>query len=223
MNVAYSYVSLEKAKELLGVSEKDLIHAGAQDQIQICVNIYGRSSGQKLRRVEPLPCVTDKDEIHPEDREFLNWWNRCNSPMPDGVYELGRGELRFLEMPEAKEFELHEAFKRDELGWWRIEFLQDITITQADLVILSGEIERVSASCGPDSDALEKPLNTRERNTLLTIIAALCKEAKLDHTKSAKTANLIQSTAARMGLSIGESTIEGHLKKIPNALASRMK
>ena len=78
---------------------------------------------------------------------------------------------------------------------------------------------------GGDSeiDLADKPLGTTERNTLLTIIAALCKEAKLDHTKHAKTAGLIQSTAAGMGVSIGETTIEGHLKKIPDALTTRMK
>lgn len=69
----------------------------------------------------------------------------------------------------------------------------------------------------------EDSLSTRERNTLLSIIAVLCKEAKLDYRKSAKTAGMIQSTAAGMGLSIGESTIEGHLKKIPDAVATRMK
>lgn len=75
----------------------------------------------------------------------------------------------------------------------------------------------------PISDADDKPLSTRERNTLLTIIAALCKDAGYDTKKHAKTAGLIQGTAASMGLSIGESTIEGHLKKIPDALESRMK
>ena len=68
-----------------------------------------------------------------------------------------------------------------------------------------------------------EPLDTRERNTLLTIIAALCNEAKIDHTKPAKAAGLIQSTAARRGVAIGETPIEGHLKKIPDALATRMK
>ena len=69
----------------------------------------------------------------------------------------------------------------------------------------------------------EKPLRTTERNTLLTIIAALCKDAGHDITKHAKTAGSIQSTAVSMGLSIGESTIEGHLKQTRNALESRMK
>ena len=61
------------------------------------------------------------------------------------------------------------------------------------------------------------------QNTLLCIIAALCKEAKLDYTKPAKTAALIQSAAAQMGVSLGETTIEGYLKKIPDALAARAK
>lgn len=67
------------------------------------------------------------------------------------------------------------------------------------------------------------PLDTRERNSLLSIIAALCKEAKIPYDKPAKAAGMIQSTAATMGVSIGETTIEGHLKKIPDAMATRMK
>lgn len=69
----------------------------------------------------------------------------------------------------------------------------------------------------------EKPLATRERNTLLAIIAALCKEAKIDYTKPAKAAGQILHTTDSMGLQIGETTIERHLKKIPDALGTRMK
>lgn len=67
------------------------------------------------------------------------------------------------------------------------------------------------------------PIDTRERNTLLSIIAVLCKEAKIDYIKPAKAARFIQGTAALMQVSIGETTIEGHLKKIPDALETRMK
>ena len=74
-----------------------------------------------------------------------------------------------------------------------------------------------------ETGSAEKPLTNRERDTLLTIIAALCKDTGYDYTKAAKTAGLIQSTAAKMGVSIGETTIEGHLKKIPDALGTRMK
>jgi hypothetical protein len=67
----------------------------------------------------------------------------------------------------------------------------------------------------------EKPVGTKERITLLTIIAALCKEAKIDYIKHSKAAGLIQSTADAMGVSIGETTIEGYLKKIPDVLGAR--
>ena len=72
-----------------------------------------------------------------------------------------------------------------------------------------------------ESPPPEKPLDTKERNTLLTIIRVLCEEAKLDYTMTSKTADLIQSTAAKLGISIGSTSIRDHLKKIPNALASR--
>jgi len=74
-----------------------------------------------------------------------------------------------------------------------------------------------------ERQSVEKPLKTSERKSLLAIIAVLCKEAEIDHTKPAKAAGMIQSTAAIMGVSIGETTIENHLKKIPDALATRMK
>ena len=73
------------------------------------------------------------------------------------------------------------------------------------------------------SGTADRPLKGRERDTLLTIIAVLCSEAKIPCDKPAKAAGLIQSTAAKMGVSIGETTIEGHLKKIPDALGTRMK
>lgn len=74
-----------------------------------------------------------------------------------------------------------------------------------------------------DENRLDKPLSNRERDTLLTIIAVLCKEAGCDYKKHAKTAGNIHGTAALMNISIGESTIESHLKKIPNALGTRIK
>lgn len=69
----------------------------------------------------------------------------------------------------------------------------------------------------------ERDLSTKEWNTLLCIIAALCRESKIPYDKASKAASLIVSAAAQMGVSLGETTVEGYLKKIPDALASRMK
>lgn len=74
-----------------------------------------------------------------------------------------------------------------------------------------------------EESSLDKPLGNRERRTLLTIIATVCKEAKLDFKKHSKTAELIHDMTVKMGVEVSESAIEGHLIKIPDALETRMK
>lgn len=101
------------------------------------------------------------------------------------------------------------------------EFVENIFIHKSEALSYI-EINGLNVSNETTVDT-EKPLGNRERDTLLSIIAVLCKEVNFDYKTHAKTAGLIQSTAATMGISIGETTIEGHLKKIPNALATRMK
>ena len=74
-----------------------------------------------------------------------------------------------------------------------------------------------------DSPKLESPLGTKERDSLLVIIGLLCNDLGYDTTKAAKTAAAIRSTAASMGISIGETTIEGHLKKVRDVMSGRKK
>jgi hypothetical protein len=96
--------------------------------------------------------------------------------------------------------------------------LEHGVVTLEELAFVERALSASSERGNPPKD-----IATRERNTLLTIIAALCNEAGIDFSKPAKAAGVIQSTAAKMGVSIGETTIEGHLKKIPDALEARMK
>ena len=85
-------------------------------------------------------------------------------------------------------------------------------LLRENLALRNGEQTAVTA---------DRPLNGRERDTLLTIVAALCKEAKIPYDKPAKAAGLIQGIAATMDISIGETTIENHLKRVPNAIAGK--
>jgi hypothetical protein len=91
------------------------------------------------------------------------------------------------------------------------------------IVVTPTALLDLEKSIDDTGNSQEKPLGTRERDTLLSIIAALCQVAEVPYEKPAKAAGVIQSTAAQMGISIGETTIENHLKKIPDALATRMK
>lgn len=87
--------------------------------------------------------------------------------------------------------------------------------TKLKLQLAEGQLRQIERQ--------DRPLLTRERDTLLSTIAVLCQEAKIDYAKPSKAAGLIQSTAAMMGVSIGETTLKNHLKRIPDALATRMK
>ena len=79
---------------------------------------------------------------------------------------------------------------------------------------------------GVKDQGLGASLQQRERNTLLTIIAVLAKEAKIsitDFSRPGKTAGYIEGLTDDFGAHVSKRAIEEHLKKIPNALGSRMK
>ena len=128
---------------------------------------------------------------------------------------------------DAKKAAILAAITSDQIKYRRSDgkpFKDDIyTLAANHLVLIETNSFNAWTKQFADIQAIEKPLSTKELNTVLVIIAALCKDMGYDHTKASKTAGLIQSTAAKMGASIGETTIEGYLKKIPDALGTRMK
>lgn len=65
------------------------------------------------------------------------------------------------------------------------------------------------------------PLKSRERTTLLTLIAALATELSLPLAKPATAASLIKKLAQDHGSEIEADVIEKHLKSIPEALGKR--
>lgn len=107
-------------------------------------------------------------------------------------------------------------------------FVDDLTFNRADLVNWQAKnnlpsaynFERTSGCkwFEPIIPVDGKPLTTRERNSLLTIIGLLCAETKLDHTKAAAAATVLKNRADMLGVKIGETTIENHLKAVAGAL-----
>jgi hypothetical protein len=74
---------------------------------------------------------------------------------------------------------------------------------------------------GTPADA-EKPLATTERNTLLTIIAALCDYSAIDPQGRWAASQIAKLTEA-VGSAVSDDTVRRALVKIPDALASRVK
>ena len=76
----------------------------------------------------------------------------------------------------------------------------------------------------PESKEVEStPISSKERDTLLIIIAALAREAGYDVSRASKTADSIERLTETMGARISSSAIEGKLKQIPQALENRSK
>jgi hypothetical protein len=68
----------------------------------------------------------------------------------------------------------------------------------------------------------DKPLKTTERNTLLTIIAALCDYSAID-LKERGVAVQIAKMTEEIGATVTDDTVRKMLEKIPDALEARMK
>lgn len=68
-----------------------------------------------------------------------------------------------------------------------------------------------------ESSTNEKQLSTKERNSLLTLIAALCKEAKYDLDRRGIAGSLAKATE-ELGKPLSDDTIRGILKQVKNNL-----
>ena len=82
-----------------------------------------------------------------------------------------------------------------------VNYLKLFDNTDNNLVANLTDVKKVSS------------MSDREKNTLLVIIAALAKEAKVDISKVSKSSELIANLTHLLGAPIGATTIETHLKK----------
>lgn len=167
----------------------------------------------------------EKRLIESSLRTLLNW-DEKREISTEGAFVISKDhENIFAIQGTAKdEAEVEGSIYFEKLPHHHIGYIPATSLPKGSELVLRTEVltNLISKMLGNNTE-IDRPLNTRERDTLLTIIAVLCKEVNFNYKTHAKTAGLIQSTAATMGISIGETTIEGHLKKIPNALATRIK
>lgn len=118
-----------------------------------------------------------------------------------------RAPLFSWALADIHEFE-EQRFSRDELRRWTAE------------IALPTEYKFAKKE-NSQRDG-EKSLTTTERNTLLVIIAALCKKATIEPAQSTATAEVVRLVDG-IGVTLSDDTIRKVLKKIPDVLASRRK
>jgi Protein of unknown function (DUF3141) len=86
------------------------------------------------------------------------------------------------------------------------------------VVVRTSALRDLEARISEPDQRTEKPIERRERATLLVMIAALAQLAKIDVSKPSAAAAAIESQSALMGARVAARTIENHLKHIPEAL-----
>lgn len=92
---------------------------------------------------------------------------------------------------------------------------------EMSLIPASIQAQRKGAASDRDKNS-DKPLKTIERNTLLTIIAALCDNSNIKY-EDRGAAIRIMEVMDGFGAHIDDGTIRNVLKQIPEALSTRLK
>jgi hypothetical protein len=89
------------------------------------------------------------------------------------------------------------------------------------VVVRTAALHDLEARISEPDQRTEKPIERRERATLLVMIAALARLAKIDVSKPSGAATIIETQTNLMGVRVAARTIENHLKAIPEALERR--
>lgn len=91
------------------------------------------------------------------------------------------------------------------------------------IIVVNQHLKEQLAHANAEQPAkVDRPVSTRERRTLLTIIAALCDHAGIDSQSRGAAQNIKRMTES-LGAPIDDGTIAKALAEIPGALESRMK
>jgi hypothetical protein len=93
--------------------------------------------------------------------------------------------------------------------------------SDAVLVVRTSALQKLEALISESEPGTDRPVGRRERSTLLVIIAALAKLARIDVAKPSSAAVAIESETVLMGARVAARTIEEHLRRVPEALESK--
>lgn len=243
------YYRLADAAQIVGCSRDDLLHYGARGYLEVITRSpYCWARGNEFDYDEGLPFFTTQPYVgfhfcalfprvlceievngvalYDSARDLYKFVN--------GRLSRGMSENGFVHFPAevatrnpesafywiiSKE-RVDVAMPLDQRGF------HDIEVRMDDLWVRAEELRRFQIdgsshvqSDPPMSDIQEKPIGPTERNKMLAIMAALCKEAGID-IKARGAAVEIARLTSLIGADVSDDTVGRRLKEIPEALAS---
>ena len=144
MIIKRDYYPIAEAARILKCTEGDLIHLGAINKAQICVNIYGMEFSIENR--------SEMYDLNGDPEKYKLFENTRY-----GIYMLGSEDLRVIELPGGIPYELRFACQYKH-GLWCIDFTSPVSIQFEHLCMLHAEVDRLSGDAiSPAASETKKP------------------------------------------------------------------
>lgn len=216
-SIKREFYDVEEASNMLGISVTDLWHLIEVEEI-----------GVSFRRV--IAEVTFGNEELPSmlvGHTYLMSKGDACVVAAKGSCLVKYAYLPLVEPKEGSVLEMHGNGEEviDFFDTTEMYLNKEIEIQKSDVVITQISLDKYleknhnhNEPFAPNLKSESKPLVNKERETLLVIIAALAKAAHVDINKISKAGDVIANMTHEIGVPIGATTIETHLKKIKQAL-----
>ncbi len=218
------YYQIEEAAKIAGCSLNDLIHFGAIGELKIHVLMPGCMAKGTIWSADPSEDWWAGDQISEVGSETA----QLTGPFQLTKFDISRieaqskGSLSYVS--EKFSDSIISSYSPEIMSGsiisWQID--ESIPLSDLRLVVMVEDMDKLTKKIRGAPHGVDKPLNTTERNTLLTIIAALCNYSDIKHQERGAAGQIAKLTVD-IGAEVSEDTILTALKKIPNALETRMK
>ncbi|HEX9588928.1 MAG TPA: hypothetical protein VGA15_14430 [Bradyrhizobium sp.] len=136
-----------------------------------------------------------------------------NGPEVDMSFRDGPLDHPIVSREDGTLCQLHEPYFAD-----KHYFPADALPADSVLVVRTSALHDLEKRLAEPDQRAERPVEQRERTSLLAIMAALAQLAKIDVTKPSSAAAAIERQTDLMGARVAARTIENHLKLIPEVL-----
>lgn len=158
----------------------------------------------------------DENEFHPGSSARLEWLKRH---IAENNIEGAKAEsLLNQHREERKKFLERRNTQPVNENYYPAGGLPD----DAVIVVRTEALREFEQSVNGAPSGSEKPIATSERNSLLTIIAALCEYSAIKPQERGAASQIAKLTE-EIGAAVSDDTVRRTLAKIPDALESRMK
>lgn len=202
------FLKLSDAAAMLRIDEDNLLLAAAENKIKAWGLLNEHRYGKRY--------IVDLYSVETPDIVEQRTWHPMFVPMSKfaagDVLKYGQGKVSLL-----TEEDNHGTVWSDDEETPAYIPRNAIFFLRADIKSLLVNEQQKDAPAN-----LEKPLSTTERNSLLTIIAALCEYSAIKY-QDRGAASQIAKLTEQIGASVSPETVKRALEKIPDALAARMK